>query len=50
MRVERVLAEAESPRGGRRAYAVAGVLLLGLGGLVALKLWILLRLVLAHFS
>ena len=64
MRAEGIRAEGAhqlaAPKGGignpaslRRAwrtYAVAGACLLGLGGLVSLKLWILLRLLLAHFS
>ncbi len=50
MRAERVIEGAESSRGAWRTHAVAGVLLLGLGGLVALKLWILARMLSAHFS
>lgn len=50
MRAERVLERAESSRSTWRTHAIAAVLLLGLGGFVVLKLWILARMLFAHFS
>ena len=50
MRAERILEEEESSRGAWRTYGVAGALLLGLGGLVLLKFWILARMLSAYFS
>jgi len=48
MPAEQIFPEEAGPRATWRSYAVAGALLLGLGGLVALKLWVLARMLSAY--
>jgi len=50
LRAEATAQQEEAPRLSWRVYATAGVLLLGLGGLVLLKLWILARMLALYFS